>query len=294
VSSLPTISTLIPAYNAAAFVGRAIESALAQTYPPLDIIVVDDGSKDNTSEVVARYPPPVRVIRQVNGGPAAARNRAAREARGEWFALLDADDSWLPEKLERQLEHTASPDIGIVFTRAAYDAVRRRQIPVRPSFDSLWESNCVGNSGVMIRRATFEAVGGFDEDRKLIGVEDYNLWLRVAAAGWGIVLCPGNLLIYAPGPESLTRNSERFARAELANVDAIGKKLGLDPARLRAKRLEIQGTYGAELFHHRELRAAREFLGEALAQDPSVKRLGWYVATFLPGSLLDIRRRLVR
>src|SRR5215831_9228869 len=102
MSLRPEISVVIPAYNAEGCVGRAIESALSQTHRPIEVLVVDDGSLDGTSEVVASYPAPVRLLRKANGGPASARNLAAREARGDWLALLDADDSWLPEKLERE------------------------------------------------------------------------------------------------------------------------------------------------------------------------------------------------
>ena len=100
------ISALIPAYNAAAYVAMALESALNQTRPPDEIIVVDDGSTDGTAEIASSYPG--RVIRQVNGGISAARNRCVAEARHELIAWLDADDIWLPyhlQRLEQLLEH---------------------------------------------------------------------------------------------------------------------------------------------------------------------------------------------
>src|SRR5215475_10236165 len=100
-----TISVIIPAFNSSTTIGAAIESALRQTYPPTEIIVVDDGSVDDTAMVASRYPSPVRVLRKANGGPGAARNFAARIATCEWLAMLDADDSWLPEKLERQIAY---------------------------------------------------------------------------------------------------------------------------------------------------------------------------------------------
>ena len=287
-----TVSAIIPAYNAAAFVGAAIDSALAQTHPACEIIVVDDGSSDDTSAIVARYAAPVRLIRQANAGPGAARNRAAREARGDWLAMLDADDTWLPHKLERQLPFGEPAAVGLVFARDPWDERFRIRIPPRVTFEYLWQRNFVKNSGAMVRRTTFEALGGFDERRELIGVEDYNLWLRIAAAGWAVVNCPEDLFVYTPGPNALTRDAARFVRAELANLEAIGRALRLDPARLRVKAAAIRDSYGRALFWERDLRGARRVFEDALRHEPSARVLGWYAATFLPRQLLDVPRRL--
>jgi hypothetical protein len=97
------VSVVIPAYNRADCVGAAIDSALAQTLPPLEVIVVDDGSTDRTPDVLASYGPRIRVIRQENRGLSAARNVGIAQARGRWIALLDSDDEWLADKLERQV-----------------------------------------------------------------------------------------------------------------------------------------------------------------------------------------------
>ncbi len=111
-----TISAIMPVYNGAATVAKALDSALSQTQPPEEIVVVDDGSTDATAEIVARFGPPVRCVRQANAGPAAARNRGIAEARGQWVAFLDSDDLWYPTKLQRQRELiAAAPDLGVVF-----------------------------------------------------------------------------------------------------------------------------------------------------------------------------------
>src|SRR5689334_10135830 len=94
---------IIPAYNAVETLGRAIDSALAQSLPPHEVVVVDDGSRDATAELAERYGPPVRVIRQSNAGPGAARNRGVQATSSPWVAFLDADDEWLPKKMETQL-----------------------------------------------------------------------------------------------------------------------------------------------------------------------------------------------
>ena len=100
-----TVSAVIPAYNAGKYVGRAIESVLAQTHKADEIIVVNDGSSDDTAEVVERFGGAVRFIRQENAGASVARNTGIEAATSEWIAFLDADDEWLPNKLKLQTEH---------------------------------------------------------------------------------------------------------------------------------------------------------------------------------------------
>jgi glycosyltransferase involved in cell wall biosynthesis len=99
-----SVSCIVPVYNGERFLAAAVESILGQTRPPLEVIVVDDGSTDRTPEIARSFRPPVRVIRQANAGPVVARNRGVAESRGDFIAFLDADDLWHPEKLARQLE----------------------------------------------------------------------------------------------------------------------------------------------------------------------------------------------
>lgn len=118
MNQAPSISVVIPCYNASAWLRETLESALAQTLPPLEIIVVDDGSTDGSGEIAASFGEPVRVIRQENQGESVARNRGLDEARGEWTALLDADDLWEPDKLARQAGMTTkeTSDLVCVYT----------------------------------------------------------------------------------------------------------------------------------------------------------------------------------
>jgi glycosyltransferase involved in cell wall biosynthesis len=112
---MPTVSVVIPCYNAAPFIRETVESALAQTFPPLEVLVIDDGSTDDSAVIAGSIDPRVRVISQPNQGESVARNRGIGEARGDWIALLDADDLWKPEKLERQLA-VAGRDVVAVHT----------------------------------------------------------------------------------------------------------------------------------------------------------------------------------
>jgi GT2 family glycosyltransferase len=113
MTTAPTVSVVIPTYNRAGWLPGAVGSVLAQTAAVLEVLVVDDGSTDNSAEVCAGFPAPVRYIRQKNAGVSAARNRGMGEARGEFIALLDSDDLWVPEKLAVQLAlHAARPELG--------------------------------------------------------------------------------------------------------------------------------------------------------------------------------------
>jgi glycosyltransferase involved in cell wall biosynthesis len=184
-----TVSVVIPAYNAALFVTRAIESAEAQTAPPQEIIVVDDGSTDDTAATLAAYGSRIRVVTQANCGlPGGARNAGAAVATATWLAFLDADDNWLPEKLERQLQIGRDPAIALIYTdrfnigAPADLPVRQGEVHEMYSGDIFTDLLVLGNritaSSVMVRRDVFNALGGFAEH--LRAAEDWDLWIRVA------------------------------------------------------------------------------------------------------------------
>ncbi|MDX2034603.1 MAG: glycosyltransferase [Blastocatellia bacterium] len=183
------VSVIIPAWNAEAYLAETIESALAQTRPPFEIIVVDDGSQDRTLAVAQRYAPRVRAIRKPNGGPASARNEAIRHASGEYLAFLDCDDLWVADKLEEQVAFLdAHPEIGLVYGQALMFRQegatrvfgRRIGFTEDPSFRLLLYGDFIPNSTVVIRRACYDAVGPLNERRDLIAVEDYEYWMRIA------------------------------------------------------------------------------------------------------------------
>lgn len=186
-----TVAVVIPSYNAGRFVAAAVTSAEAQSVPPHEIIVVDDGSTDDTLAVLAQFGSRITVVSQPNRGlPGCARNAGAARASATWLAFLDADDTWLPHKLERQLAIGRDPAIALVYSdrynRGARGALPERQGEVHPMFrgdiflDLLLWGNAVTASSAMIRRHVFEALGGFAEH--LRAAEDWDLWLRVAEA----------------------------------------------------------------------------------------------------------------
>lgn len=181
----PAVSVVMAARDAAATIGEAVESVLAQTLGEWELLVVDDGSSDATVDVVRSFGDDrIRVLSPGRLGVLAQlRNVAIGEARGEWIALLDADDAWLPEKLARQL--AAAGEAGLVHTDAdrLIDG-RRVHVPVErppgPLVEALVRENFVYSSSVLVRRALLSEHGSFDPDPALFGSPDYELWLRLA------------------------------------------------------------------------------------------------------------------
>ena len=181
------VSVVIPCYNQAHFLGEAIESVLGQSYRNVEIIVVDDGSTDNTSEVATRYPK-VRCIRQKNQGLSGARNSGLRESKGSYLVFLDADDLLLPHALEVGVERLkAHPECAFVSGRYKHITADRQLLwEVQPPpfkgkdyYAELLRGNYIGmHAAVMYQRFVFESVGGFDTS--LRACEDYDLYLRVA------------------------------------------------------------------------------------------------------------------
>ena len=189
----PTVSVILPTYNRAHLLDRAIRSVLDQTYQDFELIVVDDGSSDNTEEVVTNFTDPcIRYLRhEQNRGAAAARNTGIRVAQGEYIAFLDSDDGWLPGKLEKQMKvfGSASSKVGIVYTdmwRIGQDGVRRywHSSRIMPEdgiiYDHLIGDRLTGISmpSVVIRRECFARAGMFDEEfSRLI---DRDLFIRLS------------------------------------------------------------------------------------------------------------------
>jgi glycosyltransferase involved in cell wall biosynthesis len=215
---MPNVSVIIPAYNAEGFITDTVRSALDQTYQDLEVIVVDDGSTDGTLAQLESFGPRVRVHRQANSGVARARNTGVGLARGSWIAFLDADDVWLPHKIERQLAWATRADVPMSFTDrfnfgSIGDLPELQSIvtPMRGGdiFVPLMHGNFITLTSVMIQRELFEEMGGFYTG--LNGTEDWDLWLRVAEQHpIGFVSEP--LVYYRLHEGGLSRNFTRMSR----------------------------------------------------------------------------------
>ena len=187
MNSEPKISVVIPTYNKSQYLKEAIKGVLNQTYKEIEVIAVDDGSTDNTKEVVKSFNDP-RVIYffQENKRPAAARNSGLRKTKGKYIAFLDSDDLWLKEKLKRQIDFMEkNSEIGLLGT-ACYEMTEKRKIVGKKIFPiknkilqkDLIKYNPFIQSSVMIKKEVFDKVGLYDE--KFRESEDYDLWLRIA------------------------------------------------------------------------------------------------------------------
>lgn len=190
--AVPRVSVIIPAYNAAWCVRRALDSVLAQDCRDFEVIVVDDGSQDDTAAVLAGYGEAARVLSKPNGGLSSARNAGIAAARGEYVAFLDADDWWLPAKLSRQVAlMDGQPTLLFCSTRAMVQTPEGGRLPDwrcgdghRAALECIFAVNAhVAGSGssVLARREAFARAGGFDES--LRSLEDIDMWMRLAALG---------------------------------------------------------------------------------------------------------------
>jgi glycosyltransferase involved in cell wall biosynthesis len=184
----PLVSVIIPTYNRAKYIAETIESVLAQTYPNIEVIVIDDGSTDNTREVIVKYAPAVQYMWQENAERGASRNQGLRLATGEFIAFLDSDDLWLSGKLERDVEFLlANPDVGLVYTDIIQIDANGNDKGLRKLggcsgnvTQKLLRSNFVFMAGHLARTSLIREIGGFREERELSGSEDWEMWVRLS------------------------------------------------------------------------------------------------------------------
>lgn len=222
---MDVVSVIIPTYNSAPTLGRAIDSLLSQTRPADEIIVVNDGSTDDTEALVARDYPQVRYHYQANAGLAATRNAGAALATGTLLALLDSDDEWVPTKLERQLQtlqaHPEFCGVGCHRIRVKIDAQGTElwRQPSRHADGALEEisfarelwSNRICGATMMIRREIFDRFGGYDA--ALRALEDHDLWLRLLGGGERLAVLREPLYIFYERPGSLRSNVDLLEKA---------------------------------------------------------------------------------
>jgi glycosyltransferase involved in cell wall biosynthesis len=237
-SKKPIVSVIIPTYNRGWILKEAIDSVLAQDFRDFELIVVDDGSTDDTLRLLDSYDQDLMVIRQPNRGVSAARNRGIAAAGGELIAFLDSDDLWLPRKLSTQLDFfDSNPGAVINQTEEIWirNGVRvnpktRHHKPSGMIFEPSLALCLVSPSAVMIKRSLFDAVGLFDED--LPACEDYDMWLRISWR-YPVHLIETPLIIKRGG-----------------HADQLSKAPGLDKFRIQAlKKIIESGHLEAESYH---------------------------------------------
>jgi len=233
------ISVVIPVYNREGFIARALDSVLAQTLRPLEVIVVDDGSCDNTPKILESYHDKIHVITQENAGVSAARNSGIKAAKGTWICLLDSDDVWHHDKLKLQRAyHDKHPTIMISHTAEKW--IRNdKEIKQKAHHDKpegwCFEENLpfckIAPSTIMIAQEVFEKVGYFDEGLEVC--EDYDLWLRVLRA-YEIGLVHEALVTKYAGHEN--QLSFKYHSMDTFRIEALLKHRDLASVRAEIKK----------------------------------------------------------
>ncbi|MEQ1642736.1 MAG: glycosyltransferase [Pyrinomonadaceae bacterium] len=265
----PLVSVIIPNYNYASYVGEAIDSVLAQDYPNVEVIVVDDGSSDDSRAVVERYGERVSSIFQPNQGVCATRNNGVVASSGEFVAFIDADDAWMPTKLSRQMERLTNADVGLVHVGVSHvdgagKAIREdldgKEGRVANDLLLLKPVILGGGSGVVIRRHIFDEVGGFDT--RLSTSADWELYYRIATR-CEVAFVPEALVRYRVHGANMHNN---IAAMEHDVRIGFEKAFADESADVQAIRSEAVGSFHTMLagsyFHQAEY---GKFLTHAIA-----------------------------
>ncbi len=222
-----SISVIVPSFNRAHTLPRAIDSVLSQTRPADEIIIVDDGSDDGTAELLHRHYPRVRLLQQRNQGVSAARNRGIEAATGEWIALLDSDDAWLPGKLEAQLQALeAEPAVRLCHTEEIWirNGTRVNQKHRHAKSGGWIFRDClplcvISPSATLLHRSLLAEIGGFDED--LPACEDYDLWLRICSVEPVVFVETPQIRKYGGHDDQLSRKHWGMDRFRIQALEKI-------------------------------------------------------------------------
>lgn len=238
--ALPTVSIVMAAYNAGAYIEQAIASIIAQTYSNFEILIVNDGSTDNTDAVVEKFHSDrrVRYIRQANAGQTAAKNKGIKESQGTFIAFCDADDFWHPEKLAKQLLKFDDERVGVVYSdiqsvNSSGEHIKTNEVLAGKAGDLLNELlfyNFIPFGTAIIRSSCLAQNGGFNEQYRM-GI-DWDLWLRISV-NWHFAFVPEKLYFYREWEGQMSRNyNGRYVGAQtilknfyLANSDKVRRSL---------------------------------------------------------------------
>lgn len=276
---MSTVSVIIPAYNQGHFLAEAVTSVLAQTYPHLEVIIVDDGSTDNTAVIARTFTDSrVRYVYKQNGGLSSARNEGIRHAQGEFLSYLDSDDCFLPEKLARLVEVlTTRPDLGFVAGQAIPVDEHGRQngkifdTPLPKEPPQLLLGNPLHVGSVLLRRSWQEKIGFFDET--LRSYEDWDMWLRLALAGCQMATIPVPVSLYRFHTAQMTRDGGQMTTATFAVLDKLFANPTLPPEWQALKEPAYSQAYlrkAAQSYRTREYQIGQESLRQAITLNPTL------------------------
>jgi glycosyltransferase involved in cell wall biosynthesis len=293
---------VIPVYNGGRTIVAALRSVFAQTYRDFEVIVVDDGSTDDTADRVSTWGDAVTYLAQANGGPARARNTALARARGRFVAFLDADDAWFPTKLERQVAYFKEfPNTGLLHTgmlvsaapaaallEAVDGVVTSPHVLPTNQFASVFHGDVdVNTLTVMIQREVLGEVEWFDERREL-HVEDWDLWLRIAAR-YPVGYLAAPLAVHRPGGQMSSAIERTFHGQELTIektaplcAHACARHAGDVKSCVDARRFRLYAEWARDRFWRGDFQGARQMFRRAMAIEPADRKArAYYVASFI-------------
>jgi len=283
---MSTVSIIIPTFNRRDYITIALDSVLAQTYKDYEIIIIDDGSSDDTKEILKPYQNNIRYFYQDNRGIPTTRNKGIREAQGNYIAFLDSDDYWLPEKLERQIEcFKQNPHYGMVATRCSsitpFGRFRKKNRPGKSGWilNNLFKANFIRTSSAMIKKECFEKIGLFDQS--LPECEEYDLWLRIAKQ-YPIGFINQTLTVYTDNPKGVSTDSlaGRLLRLKVLEKDYLKECI---PSPLYRKRLASNYRYvGRHYLNQGAKSEGKKYLKKSITLNPSnIKTLFYYALSLL-------------
>ena len=312
---VPLVSVIIPAYNSANYIEEALESVFEQTFQDFEIIVIDDGSTDETGEVLKKYGDRIRLLFQDNGGCASARNKGIRIARGKYIAFLDADDLWMPTKLEKQVAmFEKNENLGMMTTGVysfdekgvfGYSKNKRKILMPGDVARNIFLHSNVGTPTVMVRKEVFDIVGLFEERTQqgekvfLSHGSDDNMWVRIAAH-FDVELIDEALAKIRVHPSMMTLNKLDLLESVKYNIHLLKTKYGdkvkkkIEKA-IPIKTSHVQFAIGYGYYESGNYREARKaFIKGAYHWIWFWKNPLYLALTFIPSGLTTLLKSLKR
>lgn len=304
------VSIIMPAYNAARYLSESVESVRCQTFVDWELIVIDDGSEDETAEIAKRFAVSdarVRVISQANGGQASARNSGLAAARGDLIAFLDADDLWVCDKLERQVAVMEKTGVDLVYTDGeffcdegelgendGFDIVPGK-IEGAEMFSLLFQRNRIATLSVLVRKSCLDTAGGFDPDRKYQNCEDYDVWLTLANSGVVFYGMPEKLMRYRRHSGAATLTPSKLLKPMLEVIKKHSTNPSLDRKQVKNRIRWLSRDLISALVREERLEEARARMREFSEWDRgyTITGLQRFLLSWFPAKFNYLSRELL-
>ncbi|WP_418647171.1 glycosyltransferase family 2 protein [Thauera butanivorans] len=307
-STQALVSVVIPAYNCANYLRRSIESALGQTHPFVECIVVNDGSTDDTENVAMSYGPRIKLINRPNGGASAARNTGIDSASGEFIAFLDADDYWHPSKIEKQIRLMSTyPDVVLVSTGFTHHVSSEAEVmerigsqaatpydaafaEIHHDFLPLFRDPYLGTPTVLVRTDRAREIGGFDVTLPI--AEDIDFYFKVCKhRSYARINQPLTIIQQRPGSLSFTQPGYRLNLEVLNRLEAAYPEFAAAHSdEFRQQRLRIYESWAARCIIAGRGSQARELLGESKKYGRATAYTRLLIKSYLAGAIAAIKR----